>query len=73
VERLWADPPKYELRVVLRDGERHHFGIRGTKFGCTLAFFGLESGSMISCTLDPLDSTGQLRTAVQKSSTVAAG
>ena len=54
VERLWADPPKYESRVVLRDGEWHYFRIDGTQISCNFAFYGLEKGTMISCNFDPL-------------------
>ena len=34
--------------------QRKHFDLPGSKIRCTLAFFNLDSGTMISCELDEL-------------------
>ncbi len=36
------------------DAQRKHFKLPGSDFSCSLAFFDLESGTMLSCQLDEL-------------------
>lgn len=36
------------------DAQRKHFKLPGSNYSCTLAFFNLESGTMLSCELDEL-------------------
>ena len=36
------------------EAQRKHFTLPGRKFSCTLAFFDLKSGTMLSCQLDEL-------------------
>ena len=36
------------------EAQRKHFALPGSKFSCTLAFFDLKSGTMLSCQLDEL-------------------
>lgn len=36
------------------EAQRKHFALFGSKFLCTLAFFDLNSGTMLSCQLDEL-------------------
>lgn len=36
------------------EAQRKHFVLPGNKFSCTLAFFDLKSGTMLSCQLDEL-------------------
>ena len=39
------------------EAQRKHFALPGSKFSCTLAFFDLTSGTMLSCQLDELGHT----------------
>ena len=52
VERL-PDRP-YRISVSLNEGERHHWKVGSTEIECTLAYFGLKSGTMVSCQFDPI-------------------
>jgi hypothetical protein len=36
------------------EAQRKHFALPGSKFSCTLAFFDLSGGTMLSCQLDEL-------------------
>lgn len=48
---------KVEYSFTLKsdsETQRKHFVLPGSKFSCTLAFFDLESGTMLSCKLDEL-------------------
>ncbi|HHG86651.1 MAG TPA: hypothetical protein ENJ82_18020 [Bacteroidetes bacterium] len=36
------------------DAQRKHFKLPGSNYSCTLAFFNLESGTMLSCQFDEL-------------------
>jgi hypothetical protein len=36
------------------DAQRKHFKLPGSNYSCTLAFFDLESGTMLSCQFDEL-------------------
>lgn len=36
------------------EAQRKHFALPGSNFSCTLAFFDLKSGTMLSCQLDEL-------------------
>ena len=44
VERI-PDRP-YRISVSLKDGERHHWKVEKTEIVCTLAYFGLKSGTI---------------------------
>ena len=44
----------YRISVSLKDGERHHWRVEKTEIVCTLAYFGLKSGTMVSCQFDPI-------------------
>ena len=39
------------------EAQRKHFALPGSKFSCTLAFFDLTGGTMLSCQLDELGHT----------------
>ena len=52
VERI-PDRP-YRISVSLKDGERHHWKVEKTEVNCSLAYFGLKSGTMVSCQFDPM-------------------
>lgn len=52
VERF-PDRP-YRISVSLKEGERHHWRVEKTEIVCTLAYFGLKSGTMVSCQFDPI-------------------
>ena len=48
---------KVEQSFTLKPGseaQRKHFALPGSNFSCTLAFFDLKSGTMLSCQLDEL-------------------
>ena len=48
---------KVEQSFTFKSGseaQRKHFALPGSKFSCTLAFFDLKSGTMLSCQLDEL-------------------
>jgi hypothetical protein len=36
------------------EAQRKHFALPGSNFSCTLAFFDLKSGTMLSCQLDEM-------------------
>jgi hypothetical protein len=50
---------KYKIEHSFRfkpgfDAQRKHFALPGSGFSCTLTFFDLNSGTMLSCQLDEL-------------------
>lgn len=54
-ETLAGKQPWNKVRVALKDGERHHFIIQNSNTRCTLAYFGGEVGTSVSCDFDGSD------------------
>lgn len=54
-ETLAGNSPRNKFKVVLKNGERHHFSIQNSNTRCTLAYFGDGEGTMLSCSFDGSD------------------